>query len=245
MTHPEGPSGRAGSKLPLALASLPAILLAGGFIAALWLSPGVRRELRVVWDLLLGGDPEPLRLWLLQFGILAPVISGLLQVATSLIPILPSFLVAIANAMLYGALLGGVLTFATALIAAAACFGLARVIGRPGVERIVARRTLARVDGFMARRGILAVFLARLIPFINPDVVSYAAGVTGIRWPAFLAAIAAGSAPATVFYSIVGAAALDSTPWVAAAVTISTIVPLLLLWIFRDRILRATRDSNP
>lgn len=231
--------------MPLVVAALPAILLVVGLVVVLWASPGIRGELGVAWGLLLAGDPAPLRLWLLQFGAFAPIVSGLLQVATSLIPVLPSFLVAIANAMLYGAVLGGVLTFVTALIAAAACFGLAKAVGRPGVERIVAQRTLSRMDGFMERRGILAVFLARLIPFINPDVVSYAAGVTRIRWPAFLAAIAAGSAPSTVFYSIVGAAALDSTPWVVGAVTVSTLVPLFLLWLFRERIFKATGHRDP
>lgn len=228
--------GERGSNIPLAVASLPAILLGIVFFGILWGSPGIRAELGLVWDLLLAGDPEPLRVWLRQFGILAPLVSGLLQVATSLIPFLPSFLVAIANAMLYGALIGGLLTFITALIAAAACFGLARVVGRPSVERIVSSRSLARVDGFMERRGVLAVFLARLIPFINPDVVSYAAGVTRIRWMAFLAAIAAGSAPATAFYSIVGAAALDSTLWVVGVVAASTFIPIAVIWIFRDRI---------
>ncbi len=231
--------------MPLVVAALPAILLVVGLVVVLWASPGIRGELRVAWGLLLGGDPAPLRLWLLQFGAFAPIVSALLQVATSLIPVLPSFLVAIANAMLYGSVLGGVLTFVTALIAAAACFGLARAVGRPGVERIVAQRTLSRMDGFMERRGILAVFLARLIPFINPDVVSYAAGVTRIRWPAFLAAIAAGSVPSTVFYSIVGAAALDSTPWVVGAVTVSTLIPLFLLWLLRERIFKATGHRDP
>jgi uncharacterized membrane protein YdjX (TVP38/TMEM64 family) len=91
------------------------------------------------------------------------------------------------------------------------------------------------MDSFMERRGLLAVFLGRLIPFINPDVLSYAAGVTGIRWVPFLAAMAAGAFPATVFYSIVGALALDSTVWVVAMVTVATIVPLAILWVFRDR----------
>lgn len=230
----EGPRGRGG--LPLVLSLLPIILLIAGFLLFLAWSPGLREELGTAWHLLVQGDAEPLQEWLLQFGMWAPAVSALLQVATSVFPPLPSFLVAIANAMLYGAVLGGLLTFVTALLAAAICFGIARLVGRPGIVRIVSRETLEKVDGFMERRGLLAVFLTRLVPFINPDVVSYAAGVTGIRWLPFLLAIAAGSVPATVFYSVVGAAAIRSTPWVIGMVFASTIVGVILLLAFRKRI---------
>jgi uncharacterized membrane protein YdjX (TVP38/TMEM64 family) len=221
---------------PTLLALLPALLLAAA-LAGLLLRPGFRAELVIVWELLLDGDPEPLRAWLLGFGVWAPVVSALLQIATSVFPPGPSFVVAIANAMLYGALLGGLLTFVTALLAAAVCFGIARVVGRPGVERLISERTLARMDGFMERRGILAVFLGRVIPFINPDVVSYAAGVTGIRWVPFLLAIAAGSVPATIFYSVLGATAAEASGWVILLVSVSSLVPFVLLVVFRRRIL--------
>jgi uncharacterized membrane protein YdjX (TVP38/TMEM64 family) len=229
-----GPTGRGGA--PFVLAALPMLLLMLAFLGLLAWSPGLRGELITAWDLLVDGDPEPLKDWLLDFGVWAPVVSALLQIATSVFPPLPSFLVAIANAMVYGAVLGGLLTFVTALLAAAVCFGIARLIGRPGVIRIISLESLEKMDDFMERRGLLAVFLARLIPFINPDVVSYVAGVTGIRWFPFLVAIAAGAVPATVFYSVVGAAAIESTPWVIGMVAVSTILPLVLLFIFRKRL---------
>lgn len=221
---------------PKLLALLPAILLLGTF-GALLLHPGFRGELSTVWGLLLEGDPEPLRRWLLGFGLWAPVVSGLLQIATSIFPPGPSFVVAIANAMLFGIVWGGLLTFVTALLAAAVCFGIARVVGRPGVERLISERTLGRMDAFMARRGFLTVFVGRLVPFINPDVVSYAAGITGIRWIPFLIAIAAGSLPATVFYSIVGATAVEASGWVMLVVFLASSVPLLGLLLFRRRVL--------
>lgn len=232
-------------RIPVVVAATPAFLLGAAFVLLVVLSDTFRTELVTVWNLMLEGDPAPLRQWMLGFGAWAPIVSALLQIATSLIPPLPSFLLSIANAMLYGPVLGGLLTFVTALIAAAACFGFARVVGRPGIKRIVAEEKLARVDGFMARRGLVAVFLARVIPFINPDIASYVAGVTGIRWVPFLAAMAAGSVPATVFYSIVGAAAVETTPWVIGAVVVSTIIPIILLFVFRRRIPTGTVNGDP
>lgn len=192
--------------------------------------------LRTAWALLWESDPDRIRAWIVGFGVWAPLASTALQTASSLIPVLPGFVLAIANAMIYGAVLGGALTFSSALLAGACCFGLARALGRPGVERIVSTESLARVDAFMERRGMLAVFLGRLIPFINPDIVSYAAGATAIRWGPFLVAMSAGALPATVFYSVVGAAASERSGAVVLMVTLAALVPLGILWLFRHRI---------
>jgi uncharacterized membrane protein YdjX (TVP38/TMEM64 family) len=214
------------------------LLVVAAVVAVVLSNPGVRAEFLVAWDLLWDGRPEPLREWLLGFGAWAPAISTLLQVATSVFPPGPSFLLAIANAMVFGPLWGGLLTLAGALVAAAVCFGIARVVGRPGVERIVSEEKLQRMDRFMERRGMLAIFVGRIIPFINPDLVSYAAGVTGIGWVPFLAAMTAGTIPSVVFYTTVGAAAIESAGWVVLAVGAASIVPLLVLLAFRGRLYR-------
>lgn len=193
------------------------------------------------WALLWEGDPARLRAWLLGFGIWAPIVSTAIQVLSSLVPILPGFVLGIANAMLYGALLGGLLTFSSALLAATCCFGLARVIGRPGVERIVSRASIARVDAFMERRGMLTVFLGRLQPFINHDVLSYAAGATSVGWRSFLLAMSAGALPSTVVYSLVGAMALEVSRVVVLIVTLAALLPFGVLWLTRYR-LRGSRE---
>lgn len=234
MTPPE--RARPSRVGPVALSLVPALLLLLALVVFFARSPELRGEFSLAWSLLVDGEPEALQAWLRGFGVWAPVVSGLLQIATSVFPPGPSFLLGIVNAMAFGPVLGGLLTFGTALVAAAVCFGLARLIGRPGVERLVSEEKLRKVDDFMARRGMLAIFLGRIIPFINPDLVSYAAGVTGIRWLPFLVAMAAGSFPSTVFYSIIGAAAIEATGWIAGAVVVSTLLPLVLLWIYRKRL---------
>lgn len=82
----------------------------------------------------------------------------------------------------------------------------------------------------------MAVLLARLIPFFNPDVASYASGVTGIRWAPFLIGMAVGVVPATVFCSVIGAAALEASGWIILLVGVATIVPVVVLVVIRKRI---------
>ncbi|TVR61929.1 MAG: TVP38/TMEM64 family protein [Gemmatimonadales bacterium] len=221
--------------LAIGLSLIPTVLLVGAAAVFFVQHPDAREQAVVAWDLLWDGEPEPLRDWLLSFGVWAPVISALLQVATSIFPPGPSFILGIVNAMIFGLVPGALLTFGTAMGAAALCFGIARVVGRPGVVRLVSEERLEQVDGFMQRHGILAVFVARLIPFFNPDVVSYAAGVTGLRWFPFLLGVGAGSVPAVLFYSVIGATAVEASGWVIVMVMAASFLPLLLVAILGQR----------
>jgi uncharacterized membrane protein YdjX (TVP38/TMEM64 family) len=133
----ESPTPPARARSWVAAALVAAVLVSAGILV--WQSTRVRGELHTAWSLLLQGDPEPLQLWLVDFGPWAPLFSLLLYLLSALIPILPGFVLAIANATLFGAIRGGILSFVSAIVAAAICFGLARSLGRPGVIRIVSR----------------------------------------------------------------------------------------------------------
>jgi uncharacterized membrane protein YdjX (TVP38/TMEM64 family) len=123
--------------------------------------------------------------------------------------------------MLFGVWLGGLLTWSTTLLAAAVCFGMSRVLGRPVVERFMPPGAVAGTDRFFVRHGAYAVLVARLIPFVNPDVISYAAGLTPMRWRIFMASIAVGSIPSTVLYSYLGSRGITTVGWL--------FVPLVVL----------------
>lgn len=200
------------------------ILLVAGFAvagAAAALFPEVRAHTASALRLAARADIAPLRDSLLALGWWAPLLSALLQLLTSIIAPLPSFVLAFVNAMLFGLWWGALLTWTTALLAAFVCFGIARTLGRPAVERLVPAGALSSTDGFFARHGVLAVLVARLIPFVNPDVISYAAGLTAMRVQPFLLSIAVGSLPSTAVYSYLGSRGVTSVGWL--------LVPLVVL----------------
>jgi uncharacterized membrane protein YdjX (TVP38/TMEM64 family) len=220
----------------LAITLLPTLLIVGGVGLAVVRNPEWMDGLRDAWGVLMAGDPDGLRRWILQFGAWAPVVSGLLQIAAAIFPPGPSFVIAIANAMVFGFVWGGLLTLGTQIVAGLTCFGLARVIGRPGVARIVGGAKLGRMDDFMARRGVAAVFIGRIVPFINPDLVSYVAGLSAMSIPRFSVALGAGALPSVLFYSFIGASALDLAPRVLWIVGIASTLPLLVVfWFWRRR----------
>ena len=108
---------------------------------------------------------------------------------------------------------GLAVALAGAMLAGLVSFGLSRWLGRDAVTRLAGAR-LASVDRLAAERGFLAVLGARLLPVLPFTVVSYAAGLTGVRLAPYAAATAVGLLPSTVLQ--VGAGA--SATWLTAAV---------------------------
>jgi len=155
-------------------------------------------------SILARGDVSGLRDYLLSFGVWAPVISGALMVLQSIAAPLPAFVVTFANGLLFGALWGAMLSWSTAMVGAAVCYWIAKALGRPVIERVVGARSLRVADSFFERYGRYAVLIARLVPVISFDLISYAAGVTSIGFVEFMVATGIGQMPATVVYSLLG-----------------------------------------
>lgn len=59
-------------------------------------------------------------------------------------------------------------------------------------------------DKFFDKYGKYAILIARLLPFISFDAISYAAGLTEMSFWAFFWATGVGQLPATIVYSILG-----------------------------------------
>lgn len=162
----------------------------------------------------MNGNAAALREYILSFGVWAPVASALLMLLQAVAAPLPAFALAIVNGLAFGLLWGTLLTIGSATLAAVLSFGIARIVGRGTVEGLIGPKMLTRADRFFARRGARAVLIARLIPLVSFDVVSYAAGLTRVRlWP-FLLATVVGMTPATFAYAYVGARTPESSPCV-------------------------------
>ncbi len=166
--------------------------------------PPLRVFLHQAVRLLSEGDVEALKAFLLSFGAWAPVISFLLMVLQSLIAPLPAFVLTLTNGLLFGAFWGSVLSWGSAMVAAALCFGLSRLLGRRSVEKFVSPSALAMADAFFARYGKYAVLVARLLPWISFDLVSYGAGLTPMGFWGFWSMTGIGQLPATLFYTYLG-----------------------------------------
>lgn len=171
------------------------------------LSRSFRAEVNHAAVLLGRGDVATIRDYLLSFGVWAPIVSALLMILQALVAPLPAFLITFANGLAFGPFWGAVLTFTSATLAAVLSFWLARGLGRGPVEALAGKAGLEFADHWFARWGTLAILIARLVPIISFDIISYAAGLTGMSFVGFLVATMLGILPATILYSYLGARA--------------------------------------
>lgn len=171
---------------------------------AYWLWRPFQDAARHVLDIFSRADIEQLRQYLRSFGIWAPIVSALLMIVQAVLFPLPALILTVTNGLVFGAFWGTVLSWSSAMAAAAVCWAIGRMLGRPLVERLVSKKALDFTDRFFKHYGNRSVLVARLIPVISFDLVSYAAGLTPITFLGFLAATGIGQLPATIVYSVLG-----------------------------------------
>lgn len=142
--------------------------------------------------------------YILSFGIWAPIVSFMLMILQSVAAPLPAFIITFANAGLFGWVKGAILSWSSAMAGATLCFFIARYYGRSVVEKLTSKYALESVDVFFEKYGKYAILVARLLPFVSFDIVSYAAGLTSMSFWSFFWATGLGQLPATIVYSYIG-----------------------------------------
>ena len=173
-------------------------------VAVYFLVPAVHEWVGSVFAMFATGDFSAASEFMAQYGPAAAVVSFLLMVFQSVIASLPAFLITIANANLFGWWQGAILSWASAMVGAALCFWIARVVGREAVEKLAGKNGIRQMEEFFQRHGTQSVLIARLLPFVSFDWVSYFAGLTSMRFWSFFLATGLGQLPATIVYSYVG-----------------------------------------
>lgn len=190
------------SVIPLKLLTVIMLLLAG----SIWLyfSEGTATNFL---KMLMTGDVETLKNLVLSMGIWGPTIIMLLLVLQAVIPPIPAFVIIIVAYWLYGPVFGLLYALIGSQLGAIATFWLARILGRPFVVRLLGEKQLKQVDHFFHQYGIYAIFLARIVPVLSVDAITYAAGASNLSFKRFLIATICGQIPALLIFAIMGSKA--------------------------------------
>ncbi len=208
------------------------LVLVGGLVYLL--SDTVRLQTNRAVSMLVAGDIGGVRDFILSFGVWAPIVSALLMILQALAAPLPAFVIGFANGLAFGAFWGGMLSLVSATAAATLSFGLAQALGRSAVQGLIGKAGLESADRWFARYGGYAVLVARLVPIVSFDVISYAAGLTRMSFWGFLGATVLGMLPATFLYSYLGEQAPQYV-WVLLLAFVIVIVGVAIAAIIRRR----------
>ncbi len=173
-------------------------------LACYFFIPGVKESINKVTFILSKVDIPGMKEYIKSFGMLAPLVSIALMMFQSIAAPLPAFVITFANAWIFGWVWGAIISWSGAMLGAVLCFYISKFYGRPAAEKFVGKKSLDMTDDFFKKYGEYAILIARLLPFISFDIVSYAAGLTGMSFWSFFWATGIGQLPATIVYSILG-----------------------------------------
>ena len=175
-----------------------------GLILSYFLIPSFKSAISSAISALSTGGLSGVIEYIRGYGKQAAVISFLLMILQSIISPIPAVMITLANAVIFGWVKGAILSWSSAMVGAALCFFIARALGRDAVIRLSSQGALENIEDFFEKYGKHTILIARLLPFISFDIVSYAAGLTSMGfWPFFLAT-GLGQLPATIIYSYTG-----------------------------------------
>lgn len=166
-----------------------------------------------------------------EHGAWAPLTLMGTMVLVVIVGPLPTIPITMASGLLFGPVAGFAYAWSGALVGAAASFWLARLAGRPVIERLAGGH-LNFCPQCSDRLLFWIVLGCRLFPFISFALVSYGAGLTAMTTRAFLLATGLGMLPMTALYITVGATLVVEPLWAAigglAAVAFMLAVPWII-----------------
>ncbi|KUP04516.1 SNARE associated Golgi family protein [Bacillus coahuilensis m2-6] len=177
--------------------------------------------------------PE-IRDWILSFGLLAPIIFIVIYTVRPII-LFPASILSLAGGLAFGTVLGFLYIYIGALGGATVAFFLATTFNRSIIKVEQSERT-RKIREKMEESGFFYVFILRLIPLLNFDLISYLAGLAQVKYRAFILATAIGIIPGTFAFSFLGDSLL-SGDWTKIAIAAAVFLVILLIPIVaRDKV---------
>ncbi|MEK6801465.1 MAG: TVP38/TMEM64 family protein [Nitrospirota bacterium] len=180
-------------------------------------------------------NPAHIAELLQSFGPWGPPVLIVSMATAVVIPPIPSLPLDLASGAAFGPLFGTIYAVIGAAIGAMLSFLIGRALGREGISRLLG------VDAVFCEKcsdhhiGLL-IFLARLLPIVSFDVVSYGAGFTTVSLRAFSLATIAGMIPPTFAFVYLGSSVI-SAQWLLIGLSLLLVALFVLLpkWLKRNR----------
>jgi uncharacterized membrane protein YdjX (TVP38/TMEM64 family) len=180
-----------------------------------------------------------------SWGLAAPVISILLMILQAVIAPIPAYIITAANGIIFGLFWGVVISVIGALLGAILSFAITRYFYKNYSKQLLKESTTRDyIEKISSQHGFKVILIARLIPIISFDLISYAAGASTIKTSHFLLATFIGMLPATIIYTAVADSFGGIEKISGELVIYSTLIALFLaiFWIIKISFSNRTRS---
>ncbi len=182
---------------------------------------------------------QTLQEWIVSLGPWGPAVIVIGEILQVMLAPVPGQVVGIVAGYLYGTWWGTALAMTGLMLGTMLAAWLARLFGRPLVERVAGRELLDRVDGYVEHRGSLALLLIFLIPFLPDDLVCFVAGLTPLGLGRIFLLALIGRLPGVVASTLIGSQARNLS-WVEIGLLAGvSIVLVIVVALFQKRLEQA------
>lgn len=163
--------------------------------------------------------PLQMRVWAQSLGVAAPVLFLLGHALTTVAPV-PRTMFTLAAGLLFGPVLGAVLSLAATVLSGVLAFGLVRRLARGLVLPYLDHKVLRAVDTRLRRRGWLAVASLRLIPAVPFSMLNYCSALCSVSFRHYLVGMV-GIVPGSIAVVVLGDALTGTTSPALLAVSLA------------------------
>lgn len=192
---------------------------------------------------ILANDAATLREMIASAGVLGPIVFMLLMALAIIISPIPSLPLDAVGGILWGPYLGTLYAVIGAEIGAIIAFLLARLLGRVVVEKML-RKKLNLFGQYSDRTYGWVVFIARLFPFFQFDVVSYGAGLTSMKLRTFAIATFFGMIPVTFLVAFFGETLVFGGTFSVVLTLILILAMFLIPPLLKGKLFKPLKDQS-
>lgn len=210
------------------LAVLIALLICGPL---LWFAPGPSGD--KIKQLF--ASQETIRAFVQSFGLWAPAIFFLLQVAQVIFSPLPGSVTILAGGLIFGVGLGFLLSGAAVLVGSLIAFFLTRLMGQRMVIHLIGQRQYERYNRFFASKWGLSLVILFLLPFFPDDVLCFLAGLSSLSVGIFVLFLLVGRLPGIFLTTLIGAGAFSFSWWEWIAIGVLSLGVVIVYVKYGDR----------
>lgn len=195
-----GQRGQPGTgKLPLIISI--GMLVAAGILYAI--VPEFRQGVQEAYAVLTSEDQERTRAWVSHFGVWGPVVILIAMVLQMFFFIVPNILLILICIVSYGPVWGGLLAWSGIFLASTVGYFIGSRFSPVIVDKLVSAKTQEKLQNFVSRYGMKAIFILRASSLSN-DGLSIVAGLLEMPYRRYITATLLGITPLITVLAIFG-----------------------------------------
>ncbi len=189
-------------------------------------------------------DKEKVENFILSFGVGAPLIFILLQIAQVIFAPIPGEASGFIGGYLFGVLWGFIYSSIGLSIGSIINFGIGFFLGKKYIKKLIPEKYMDKFNSLLKREGIIVILIFFVFPGFPKDLLCLFLGLSGMmRWRLFLLMSSIGRMPGTLLLSIQGAYVSQKLYWHFAAVFLLCVILIFFSYKYREKIYRLTEKD--